>query len=87
MQEQIYLQIALQPTAYHVLERMAQEQQQSVSQVVQQLIEAQLAHPRAYICDDDIPTDEITKLVAAGGAFDWLAEEPDLYDDTCGEAV
>ena len=22
---------------------------------------------------------------AAGGAFDWLDHEPELYDDTCGE--
>lgn len=87
MQEQIHLQITLQPTAYRTLERLAQEGQQSVAQVVQQLIEAQITHPRQYICDDDIPADEIAKLVAAGGAFDWLADEPDLYDNTCGEAV
>ena len=23
----------------------------------------------------------------AGGAFDRLADEPDLYDDTCGKAI
>ncbi|EWY41248.1 hypothetical protein N825_31440 [Skermanella stibiiresistens SB22] len=28
--------------------------------------------------DEDLP---ITAINAAGGAFDWLAEEPDLYDD------
>ena len=87
MQEQIYLQIALQSKAYHALERMAQEEQQSVAQVVQQMIEAQVTQPRKYICDDDISADEITKLIALGGAFDWLADEPDLYDNTCGEAV
>ena len=30
---------------------------------------------------------EIARLALVGGAFDWLAEEPDLYDDTCGEAI
>ncbi len=30
---------------------------------------------------------EIAKLAMAGGAFDWLADEPDLYDDTCGESA
>jgi antitoxin (DNA-binding transcriptional repressor) of toxin-antitoxin stability system len=30
---------------------------------------------------------EVAALAAAGGAFDWLADEPDLYDDTCGEAI
>jgi hypothetical protein len=28
--------------------------------------------------DDELPT---TALNAAGGAFDWLADEPDLYSD------
>ncbi len=30
---------------------------------------------------------DLAKLAMAGGAFDWLADEPDLYDDTCGEAI
>lgn len=30
---------------------------------------------------------EIASLAMAGGAFDWLTDEPDLYDDTCGEAI
>ena len=38
---------------------------------------------------EDAPLDasEIARLAMAGGAFDWLAEEPDLYDDTYGEAI
>ena len=37
---------------------------------------------------DDAPTaDEIAALAMAGGAFDWLADEPDIYDDNCGEAI
>ena len=37
---------------------------------------------------EDPPTaQEIAALAMAGGAFDWLADEPDLYDDTCGEAI
>lgn len=28
--------------------------------------------------DDELP---ITAINAAGGAFDWLADEPDLYGD------
>lgn len=30
---------------------------------------------------------EIAALAMVGGAFDWLADEPDIYDDTCGEAL
>ncbi len=37
---------------------------------------------------EDTPTPvELARISIAGGAFDWLAEEPDLYDDTCGEAI
>jgi hypothetical protein len=31
--------------------------------------------------------DELARLAAAGGAFDWLQDEPDLYGPTDGEAV
>ncbi|MCX6379918.1 MAG: hypothetical protein NT023_10655 [Armatimonadetes bacterium] len=30
---------------------------------------------------------EIAALARVGGAFDWLADEPDLYDDACGEPI
>ena len=36
---------------------------------------------------DDTPVSEIAKLAMAGGSFDWLAEGPDIYDETCGEPV
>ena len=37
--------------------------------------------------DDSPSATEVAALAMAGGAFDWLADEPDLYDDTCGEAT
>lgn len=37
--------------------------------------------------EDSLSASDIAKLAMAGGAFDWLADEPDLYDDTCGEAI
>ena len=37
------------------------------------------------VADDDTPGSEIAAMAMAGGAFDWLADEPDIYDDTCGE--
>ena len=36
---------------------------------------------------DDTATPEIGALAAGGGAFDWLADEPELYDDTSGEPL
>lgn len=37
--------------------------------------------------DAEISPSELAELAVAGGAFDWLADELDLYDDTCGEAI
>jgi hypothetical protein len=34
-----------------------------------------------------VPASEIAHLAIAGGSFDWLEDEPDLYDDTSGEPV
>ncbi len=36
---------------------------------------------------DDFPAEELAKLVMASGSFDWLTDEPDIYDATCGEPV
>jgi hypothetical protein len=38
---------------------------------------------RLRVVVESIETEEssITGMSAAGGAFDWLAEEPDLYSD------
>ena len=36
---------------------------------------------------DDAVAHEIAALAARGGAFDWLDDEPELYDDTSGEPV
>ncbi|MGH7492140.1 MAG: hypothetical protein ACREOO_07070 [bacterium] len=36
---------------------------------------------------DDISSAELTKLAAAGGGFEWLANEPDIYNEFDGESV
>lgn len=80
--------VRLEPTLYRALEALARQERRSVPQTAQQLMEEGLRQRvggRAIA--DDISSQEITALAAAGGAFDWLAEEPDLYDDTCGEPL
>jgi hypothetical protein len=39
------------------------------------------------VAPDDLSSAEIVKVIAGGGAFDWLADEPDLYSIADGEAV
>jgi len=56
----------------------------------QEIIFTQGQRPVARLVplQDDIPTPhEIVQLAMAGGAFDWLADEPEIYDDTCGVAI
>ncbi len=36
---------------------------------------------------EDISGSELAALAMAGGAFQWLEDEPDIYDDTCGIEV
>ncbi len=33
------------------------------------------------LATDEVSSEEIAQIAMAGGAFDWLADEPDLYDD------
>jgi hypothetical protein len=73
---------------YQALQVLARQEQRSLPQAARQLMEEGLRQRmggRAIV--DDTPGQEIAALVAAGGAFDWLAEEPDLYNDTCGEPL
>lgn len=73
---------------YHVLEKIAHQERQSVPQAARSLLEEGLQRRIGGSAGgDDAPGSEVAALAAAGGAFDWLAEEPDLYDDTCGEPV
>ena len=85
--EAIQVQIALQPEMYNVLERIARQEQQSVSQTVQHLLQEKLVQADADTLEVDISAASIAQLAMAGQAWDWLADEPDLYDDACGEAV
>ncbi|MBV9852773.1 MAG: hypothetical protein JO250_24195 [Armatimonadetes bacterium] len=82
------LNIRLKPGIYQALETIAREERRSVPQAAQQLIEDGL---RSRVTPgkgaEDTPGTEIARLAAAGGAFAWLEEEPDLYDDTCGEPI
>jgi len=80
--------VRVEPALYQALEALARQEGRSVSQAARQSIEAGLRQRLGSLAvADDTSGQEIAALAAAGGAFDWLAEEPDLYDDTCGEPL
>ena len=80
--------IRVQPILYEALEAVARHDRRSLPQVVRQMLEDGLRlRADAHTTPDDTAGREIARLAAAGGAFDWLDEEPDLYDDGDGEPI
>src|SRR5437762_7210294 len=80
--------IRVQPVLCEALESIARQERRSLPQVVRQLLEDGLRlRADAHTTPDDTAGREIARLAAAGGAFDWLDEEPDLYDDGDGEPI
>jgi hypothetical protein len=83
---QLNIRIAL--PLYQALETFAQQERRSVSQAARQLMEDGLRHRLEHrVAADDTTGQDIAALAQAGGAFDWLAHEPDLYDETSGEPL
>lgn len=51
------------------------------------LLQDQRPVAKLVLLMDEVNSEGMAALAMSGGAFDWLASEPDLYDDTCGEAI
>lgn len=87
--QQRQLNIRIDPALYQALEAVARQEHRSLPQTAQQLLADGLSarfRPAASE-QDDISSRDLAALAVAGGAFDWLADEPDVYDDTCGEPL
>lgn len=80
--------IRLEAALYQTLQAIAGQERRSVPQTALHLLEAGLRQRiGGQVSGDDTSSRAIAALAAAGGAFDWLADEPDLYDDTSGEPL
>jgi hypothetical protein len=80
--------VRVDPAFYQALETLARRERRSISQAARQLLEDGLRQRLgSRVIEDDTSGQEIAILAAAGGAFDWLAAESDIYDDTCGEPL
>ncbi len=79
--------IRVESSFYRTLEAVARNERRSVPQTAQHLLEEGLRRRLGRPVLDDAPAEELAALAAAGGAFEWLADEPELYDDTCGEPL
>jgi hypothetical protein len=73
---------------YRALETIAHQERRSLPQTARLLLEEGLRQRTGgALALDDTSGSDIATLAAAGGAFDWLNDEPDLYDDSCGEPI
>ena len=80
--------VRVEPGFYQALESVARTERRSVPQTARHLMEEGLQQRLgARPAMDDTASSEIGRLAVAGHAFAWLADEPDLYDDTSGEPV
>jgi hypothetical protein len=80
------LNLRIEASLYQAIEALALEERRSVPQAAKVLLEQGLIS-RLHAPADDIPGQELALIADHGGAFDWLKDEPDLYDDTMGEPV
>jgi hypothetical protein len=75
--------IELRPQTYRSLETIALQEHRSVPETALELIEEGLLYraSRAAL-SPDITSNEIAVFATEGGAFSWLADEPDLYAES-----
>ena len=80
--------IRVESALYRALETIARQEQRSVPQAARLLLDEGLYQRMGgKPPGDDTPGSEIAEMAIAGEAFDWLADEPDMYDDTYGEPL
>ena len=85
-QKQVNLRVG--SALYSALETIAHHERRSVPQAARLLLEEGLRHRIASgNATSDILVSDIAKLATAGGAFDWLFDDRDVYDDSSGEPV
>lgn len=81
------LNIRVERRLYRTLAALAREERRSVAQTAGQLLERGLRERAGGGMRDDLAAADLATLAREGGAFRWLEDEPDLYDDTAGEPL
>ena len=81
------LNVKLPPDDLDHLRRLAHRRKTTVSWLIRDYVRYLRAGGPPVEYDDEPSTDELLRLSAASGAFDWLADEPDLYSAADGEPL
>ena len=83
------LNVKLSEERLEALRRLAARRRTPVSWLIKDYVDYLLAggRPVAPPADEAPTAAELAVLAERGGAFDWLADEPDLYSADDGEPV
>ena len=80
--------VRVEPRVYEALEAVARRERRSISQLSRQLLESGLRDRLGdTTAGEEVSSHDIASLARDGGGFDWLDEEPDLYDEDSGEPM
>ena len=80
--------VRIEEALYRSLAAVARHERRSVAQTARRLMEDGLrGRVGAGLSGEDLTGEQIGILAREGGAFDWLADEPDLYGADCGEPI
>ena len=71
---------------FRALESLARQDKRTVPQTARLLLEEGM-RSRAKAHVDDLSGLEIAVLAQSSGSFDWLGDEPNIYDASCGEPI
>ncbi len=77
------LNIKLTERQHERLRRYASRRRTPVAWLIKDYVDSLISEDAATA----VRAHEATQLAARGGAFDWLADEPDLYDESDGHAI
>jgi hypothetical protein len=72
---------------FRSLDAVARHERRSIGQMARRLMEDGLRARVGAGSGEDLTGAEIGGLAREGGAFDWLADEPDLYEPDSGEPI
>jgi hypothetical protein len=83
------LNVKLSEDSLTALRRYAAKRRTPVSWLIKDYVEYLLkgGSPVVPESDDELSSSDLAALAQDGGAFDWLADEPDLYTIADGEPV
>ena len=82
------LNVKLSEDKIDAIRQYAARRRTPVSWLIKDYIDYLLAGGKPLLPPDDSPTSaELAALAQHGGAFDWLADEPELYSIEDGEPV